>query len=103
MKIAIVGAGAVGCYIGGCLAASGAQVRFVGRARMRDRVLTQGLRVTDYAGRDKRVKTVDFALDPAAIAGRDLVLICVKSRDSADVADQIRPHLARETVSQANR
>tara|TARA_R110002073_G_scaffold329075_2_gene511043 strand:+ start:6210 stop:7217 length:1008 start_codon:yes stop_codon:yes gene_type:complete len=98
MKIAIVGAGAVGCYIGGCLAASGADVRFMGRARMRDRVLAQGLRMTDYAGRDQQVKSVDFVLDPAAVAGRDLVLVCVKSQHTADVAGQIRPHLAKDAV-----
>jgi len=94
MKIAIVGAGAVGCYVGGCLAASGADVRLIGRARLRDLVAARGLHVSDYAGRDRRVNGVEIALDPAAVAGCDLVLVCVKSRDTAHVAQQIRPHLA---------
>ncbi|MFX6201765.1 2-dehydropantoate 2-reductase N-terminal domain-containing protein, partial [Acinetobacter baumannii] len=42
-KICIVGAGSIGCYLGGRLLAAGADVTLVGRARIGDELRTHGL------------------------------------------------------------
>ena len=55
MKIVVYGAGGIGCYVGGRLAATGAPVTFVGRQRLADELATHGLRLTDYLGADLRV------------------------------------------------
>ncbi len=49
-RFVIVGAGAVGCYLGGRLAAAGERVRLVGRAHIVDALRSGGLRVTDLDG-----------------------------------------------------
>ncbi|MDE2277369.1 MAG: 2-dehydropantoate 2-reductase, partial [Burkholderiales bacterium] len=44
--VLVMGAGSVGCFIGGRLQAAGAQVRFVGRPRVLDGLRAQGLALT---------------------------------------------------------
>ncbi|HZX09238.1 2-dehydropantoate 2-reductase [Kribbella sp.] len=87
--IAVYGAGGVGCYVGGRLAAAGAAVTFVGRARTAAEVAAHGLRLTDYLGADLRVADVPFETTPAAAAGADLVLVTVKSAATAQAADEL--------------
>ena len=48
MKIAILGAGSVGCYIGGALLDAGADVILIGRARMQARLAGFGMMLTNY-------------------------------------------------------
>ncbi|MFS8071494.1 MAG: 2-dehydropantoate 2-reductase N-terminal domain-containing protein [Byssovorax sp.] len=47
MKIGILGAGAIGCYLGGKLIAAGHEVVLVGR--LGDEIRANGLELTDYA------------------------------------------------------
>jgi 2-dehydropantoate 2-reductase len=46
-RICIFGAGGIGCYVGGRLAAAGANVSFVGRERLAQEVAGHGLRLTE--------------------------------------------------------
>ncbi|HET6154429.1 MAG TPA: 2-dehydropantoate 2-reductase [Marmoricola sp.] len=87
--ICIVGAGSIGCYVGGRLAAAGADVVFVGRQRLADEVAEHGLRLTDYRGADLYVDTPRFTTDVAAAADADLVLVTVKSDATAEVASDL--------------
>lgn len=84
MKIIVFGAGSIGCYIGGSLRAAGADV-LLGRARMRERITRQGLVLSDLHGRKVALAAaqVPYAEDPAAMADADLILVCVKSADTA--------------------
>lgn len=92
MRIAVMGAGAVGCWFGGLLARAGHEVVLVGRAAHVEAMNAAGLRL-ESADLDEHV-AVTAAEDAAAIAGAHLVLVCVKSSDSEDAADRLRPHLA---------
>ncbi|WP_068304177.1 2-dehydropantoate 2-reductase [Pararhodobacter sp. CCB-MM2] len=92
MRIAIFGAGAIGCYVGGRLAHAGADVVLIGRPRMGD-ALAQGLHLTDYRGADLHLPPLPFATGPEAVKDATLVLICVKSQDSAQAAAQLSTHL----------
>lgn len=87
--ICIVGAGSIGCYVGGRLAATGADVTFVGRQRIADKVTASGLRLTDYRGADLHVGAPRFATDISAAADADLVLVTVKSAATVDVATEL--------------
>lgn len=98
MRITIFGAGAVGCYIGGCLAATGARVVFVGRPRLHEEVAAHGLHLSDCRGHAKRLAEVEFATDAQAAQGSDLVLVCVKSSDTVAAAQALRAHVSAETV-----
>lgn len=93
MRIAVFGAGSIGCYVGGRLAAAGAEVVLIGRARMRE-ALAGGLVLSDYRGARVETPAPPFAEGPDGAAGAGLVLVTVKSQASAATAEALRPHLA---------
>lgn len=64
MKICVYGAGGIGCYVGGRLAAAGSDVTFIGRPRLAAEVASGGLRLTDFHGADLRVSAVRFEVVP---------------------------------------
>ena len=93
-QICVYGAGSIGCYVGGRIAAGGANVVFVGRDRLAKEIRAHGLHLTDYLGADVRVApdVVSFATDPTGAAGADLVLVAVKSAGTADAGRaSVRP------------
>ncbi|MFB9151069.1 ketopantoate reductase family protein [Roseovarius ramblicola] len=92
MKIAVMGAGAVGCYYGAMLALAGHEVVLIGRAGFAAEVTRNGL-VLEKNG-ERLVARVAARCDPAAVAGAGLVMVCVKSGDTEDAGRQIAPHLA---------
>lgn len=94
MKIAILGAGSVGCFVGGAWAAAGLPVSFVGRERIGREIAQNGLTLTDHSGWRKRLEPgeVDFSTKPAALADADIVALTVKSTDTAAAARDIARH-----------
>jgi 2-dehydropantoate 2-reductase len=80
-EICVFGAGSIGCYVGGQLAATGAAVRFIGRERVVAEVREHGLRLTDWQGADLKVPASDVHISTGheALASADLVLVTVKS------------------------
>ncbi len=93
-SIAVMGAGAVGCYYGGMLARAGHQVALIGRAQHVDAVKRSGLRLQAGAF-DERVP-VQASTGPDAVRGARIVLFCVKSPDTEAAGAALAPHLARE-------
>jgi 2-dehydropantoate 2-reductase len=92
LRIGIMGAGAIGCYVGGCLAADGADVVFVGRERAKKELLASGLVLSDLGGGSGRVvakERIVFATEASALADCDVVLCCVKSAQSAETASAL--------------
>ena len=96
MRIAIVGAGGVGGYFGGRLAAAGADVAFLARGAHLVALREDGLRIESGLG-DARV-SVRAEDDPAAIGPVDLVIVAVKLWDSADAMRQIAPLVSPDTA-----
>jgi 2-dehydropantoate 2-reductase len=91
VKVGVMGAGAIGFYVGGRLAGSLVDVVFVGRARSKAEIEPWGLELWDLRGRRVRVprEEIAFATGPDALADRDVVLCCVKSGQTAEVARQL--------------
>lgn len=96
MKIAVMGAGAVGCYYGGMLARAGHAVTLIGRAAHVDAVRRNGLLMDTQTF--KMYVPLQAATDASGIAGAHLVLCCVKATDTANAAAQMAPHLAPDAV-----
>lgn len=92
--VVIFGAGSIGCYVGGRLAASGSRVSFVGRRRLAREIAAHGLRLTDYRGADLRLAAgdADFGADPAIAARADLLLVTVKSGSTAEAGETLARH-----------
>ena len=97
--IVIAGAGSIGCFVGGLLAAAGQDVGLLMRARMVAKLSTTGLHLTDFSGLDARVPASALTMteDAALLAQASMVLITVKSADTAEIAGMIARHCARDT------
>lgn len=95
--VAIVGAGAVGCYFGGMLARSGVRVTLIGRARhmetiARDGLLLDGLRVHE------RIPVAVCTHMEEGLRDARVVLFCVKTVDTETAAREMQPFLSPETA-----
>lgn len=98
-EVLIMGAGAVGCFIGGCLAAAGARVCFVGRAHVLQGLSAHGLKLTDLDGGSRQLRPAELRLAeqvPAGIAP-SLVLLTVKSGATAEAAAELNAKLPAGT------
>jgi len=95
-RVAVMGAGAVGSYFGGMLARAGVSVTLIGRrdhleAIRRDRLFL------DTVTFQERV-AVEASTDPAAVAGADVVLFCVKGVNNEAASRSIARHLAANAI-----
>lgn len=100
MNIAIFGAGSVGCYLGGCLVAKGANVQFIGRPRIKQAIERRGLTLTDWQGRKDQVfiDDITFSTSPESLANADVILVTVKGTATTDAAEAIQ-HFAKESAT----
>ena len=95
-RIAVLGAGSIGAYVGGALIAAGGNVTLIGRTRMREQVALHGLTVSDMDGRNTVLSPaqVHYSEDPSGLASADLVLVTVKSADTEGIASLLAMHAA---------
>jgi len=96
MKVAVVGAGAVGCYYGGMLARAGHDVTLIGRPQHVEAIERQGLRLETQTF-DERIR-VSASSEGSAVRSAQLVLLCVKSTDTESAAAAIKAHLAPDAL-----
>jgi 2-dehydropantoate 2-reductase len=96
LRIAVMGAGAVGCYYGALLARAGHAVTLIGRPSHVQAVQRQGLRL-ETARYDVQVP-LQASTDACAVHAADVVLLCVKSTATEEAARQMLPHLAPGTL-----
>ena len=96
MKVAVMGAGAVGCYFGAMLARAGHAVTLIGRPQHVEAVNRRGLYLDSKSFQEH--VPMSASTDAAAVAGSDVVLFCVKSSDTEAAGRQIAPHLGDKTV-----
>ncbi len=97
-SVVVVGAGAIGAFVGGALSARGVPVTFIGRGRMLSRLATDGLSLSGLAVEDVQrpasaLDLVDASDAPAvadALQRAALVLVAVKARDAAAVCEVVR-------------
>lgn len=90
MKIAVLGTGAVGGYYGGKLANAGCDVTFIARGKTLAALEEQGLDVKSYTG-NFLIKKPKVTSELASLKDADLILFCVKSYSTLDIATAIKP------------
>jgi 2-dehydropantoate 2-reductase len=95
-RVAVMGAGAVGCYFGGMLARKGAEVTLIARGPHQEVVARDGLFIDSINFQEK--VSVRSSSDPAAAKGADLVLFCVKTLDTETASRALAPHLSPNAV-----
>jgi len=98
--IGVAGAGSIGCFVGGMLAAAGYRVVLLARPRLIEEIGTHGVRLTDFEGADRRLASsrMTWSDDPTALADVGLVLVTVKSADTAGMADIIARHVPADAI-----
>lgn len=92
MKVAVMGAGSVGCFFGGMLARAGHEVVLIGRPSHVEAVRRAGLRMQtrDF---DETLR-LEADTGASAAAGASLVLFSVKSTATESAGAELLPHLA---------
>ena len=96
MKIAIMGSGAVGAYVGARLQAAGADVTFIARGAHLQAMQAKGLSI-HMPDKDLLLPQVKATSDPATIGTADLVVFAVKLTDTASAAQSMRPLVSENT------
>ncbi|MFJ6383805.1 2-dehydropantoate 2-reductase [Kitasatospora sp. NPDC092039] len=97
LRIAVFGAGSIGCHLGGMLAST-AEVALIGRPAAMAAIDAEGLTLTGPGEARREVRELTVATDPRAAAGADYVLVTVKSADTATAARELAPQLGPDTV-----
>lgn len=95
-RIAVLGAGAVGCYFGGMLARAGAPVTLIGRPAHVDAINRDGL-FFESIHFQEHIR-VAATTDIAVVHGAEIVLFSVKTTDTEDAAKLLAPHLTPASV-----
>jgi 2-dehydropantoate 2-reductase len=90
MRIAIMGAGAIGCFLAARLGERGHEITLIGRQAQVEAINRDGLRVREHSGREHR-----FA--PRAVMALeerpDIVLLTVKTQDLEAACRELLPHV----------
>jgi 2-dehydropantoate 2-reductase len=98
--ISIAGAGSIGCFVGGMLAAGQRHVALLARPRVIGEIEAHGLRLTSFEGSDQTIAASRFVLseDPSIFNDAAVVLVTVKSADTAGMADVIARHAPSDVI-----
>jgi 2-dehydropantoate 2-reductase len=97
MRIAIVGAGGIGCIFGAALAKAGADVTFIARGAHLAAMQAKGLRIEGDRG-ETCLPQVQATDDPASVGPVDYAIFCVKLWDVESAGEAIKPMIGPETA-----
>ena len=90
-RVAVVGAGAVGCYFGGMLARAGVPVTLIGRAFHVEAIQRDGLFLERRDFQECVRSDADVHIE--AVRKAAIVLLCVKTVDTETAAVALAPHV----------
>jgi 2-dehydropantoate 2-reductase len=98
MKIAVIGAGAIGGFVGTQLAHAGEDVTFIARGATLEALKTRGIRVIMSDGSEKAVPRIKATADYSAAGPQDLVVLAMKAHQVEAVAADVPKLLGPGTV-----
>lgn len=96
LNIAVMGAGAVGCFFGGMLARAGHRVTLIARPQHVQAIAQRGLRLQALQFDEHIALAASTEVD--AVRGADVVLFSVKSTDTEAAGRLMQPHLGPRTL-----
>lgn len=99
-SIVIAGAGSIGCYVGGRLLEAGRRVKFLGRDRIKAELAEHGLKLTRFDDANITLPAADIEMSSAmeTLAGADIILVAVKSGNTAEIGEAIAAHAPAHAV-----
>jgi 2-dehydropantoate 2-reductase len=98
LKIAIIGVGAIGGYVGARLAHAGEDVTFIARGAKLDALRTRGIRLLMGDGSEQAVPRVNATSDYAAAGPQDVVILAMKAHQVEAVAADVPKLFGPDTV-----
>ena len=98
MKVAVVGAGAIGGYVGGLLSAAGEDVTFIARGSNLEAIQRNGMKVVLEDGAEVHAKDATARERPSEAGPQDVVFLAVKAHQVTPIAPELH-HLCHETTS----
>jgi 2-dehydropantoate 2-reductase len=98
MKIAVIGAGAIGGLVGAKLALAGEDVTFIARGANLDAIRRNGMTLILHDGTEQVARNVKATSDYTAAGVQDLVILAMKAHQVEAVADEVRKLLVPHTT-----
>ncbi len=98
MKIAVVGAGAIGGYLGAKLAIAGEDVTFIARNRNLEAINARGFRLILEDGSEQHAPTAKAVQHMADAGPQDAVLLTLKAHQVRDVLPGLRELFGPQTM-----
>jgi 2-dehydropantoate 2-reductase len=98
MKFAVVGAGAIGGYLGAKLALAGEEVTFIARNRNLEAIRANGFKLILEDGREEHAATAKAVQHMAEAGPQDVVLLTVKSHQVGDLLPDLRALFGPNTM-----
>lgn len=98
MKVAVVGAGAIGGYLGARLARSGEDVTFIARNRNLAAINARGFKLILEDGSEELAPTVRAVQHMADAGPQDVVLLTVKAHQVVDLLPDLRQLFGPQTM-----
>jgi 2-dehydropantoate 2-reductase len=98
LKIAIIGVGAIGGYVGTRLAHAGDEVTFIARGSNLDALRTRGIRLIMGDGTEQAVPHVRATDNYAEAGPQDMVILAMKAHQVEAVAPQVPKLFGPDTV-----
>jgi 2-dehydropantoate 2-reductase len=98
LKIAIIGVGAIGGYVGTRLALGGDEVTFIARGANLEALRTRGIRLISADGSEEAVPSVQATDDYAAAGPQDAVILAMKAHQVEAVAAEVPKLFGPDTI-----
>ncbi len=98
MKVAIIGAGAIGGFVGTQLAHAGEDVTFIARGATLEALKARGIRVLMSDGSEKAVPRINATADYSAAGPQDIVVLAMKAHQLEAVAADVPKLLGPGTM-----
>jgi 2-dehydropantoate 2-reductase len=98
--IGVAGAGSIGCFVGGMCAAAGRKIGLLARPRVIQEIEQNGLRLSSFEGFEQTIAadSLTLSVDPKIFSDVGVVLVTVKSADTAGIADIIAQHAPSDAL-----
>lgn len=98
MKIAIIGAGAIGGYVGVKLALAGEQLTFIVRGANLEAIRNHGMKLILEDGSEQVARNVVATNDYAAAGVQDMVILAMKAHQVEAVVDELPKLIGPQTL-----
>jgi len=98
VKVAVVGAGAIGGYVGALLSAAGEDVTFIARGSNLEAIQRNGIKVVLEDGTEVHARDATAHERPSDAGPQDVVFLAVKAHQVTPIAPKL-DHLCHETTS----